>query len=225
MLALQGPQAEAVMVRHCPAAAKLKFMQSIQTDIGGIGCRLSRCGYTGEDGFEISLPAEHAASLANKLLSNDVVKPIGLGARDTLRLEAGLPLYGQDLDETTTPVEAGLSWTIAKHRRESGGFPGSDIIRMQLTDGAERHLVGLIAEGRAPVRANAALFADEATTDQVGVVTSGGFGPTIGGPIAFGYVDTRHRTPGTRLFANVRGNALALGVSELPFTPRNYKRT
>jgi aminomethyltransferase len=193
----------------------------------GIPCLVSRSGYTGEDGFEISVPAVRAEPFAEALLEQTGVLPIGLGARDSLRLEAGLCLYGNDIDECTTPVEAGLSWAIQKARRRggarAGGFPGAETILHQLVNGAPRRRVGLRAEGRAPVRAGATLHADEAG-DPLGRVTSGVFGPTIDGPVAMGYVPAAHAAPGTRLFAEVRSKRLPVTVAEMPFVAPGYKR-
>jgi aminomethyltransferase len=192
----------------------------------GIACVVSRSGYTGEDGFEISVPGAAADALARKLLDNDAVAPIGLGARDSLRLEAGLCLYGHELTRQTTPVEAGLTWTIAKARRPSGqragGFPGDERILRQVVEGASRRLVGLRPRGRAPVRAGAELTDDDGGS--LGTVTSGGFGPTVGGPVAMGYVGSEYRKPGTIVQAVVRGKQLPTEVVRLPFVERRYYR-
>jgi aminomethyltransferase len=194
----------------------------------GFDCFVSRSGYTGEDGFEISVPAEHAEALAQALLENSDVLPIGLGARDSLRLEAGLCLYGHDIDTTTTPVEGALEWSIQKSRRNggarAGGFPGADQILKQLDNGAPRRRVGLRAEGRAPVREGASLFADTAASDAIGKVTSGGFGPSLNAPVAMGYLPTSVATIGTTVFAEVRGQRLPLQVAPMPFVPNTYKR-
>jgi aminomethyltransferase len=226
LLALQGPAASEVMRALSPALDALPFMTSEDADVAGIPCGVSRSGYTGEDGFEISVAAEDAEKLARKLLANPAVAPVGLGARDSLRLEAGLCLYGQDLNRDTTPVEAGLAWTISKVRRRdgarAGGFPGEERILAQLGDGPSRRLVGLRPKGRAPVRAGAILV--DADGESIGTVTSGGFGPTVGGPVAMGYVGSEHRTPGTVVQALVRGKQLATEVVPLPFVERRYYR-
>jgi aminomethyltransferase len=206
----------------------MRFMDAGPHEVAGIGCFVSRSGYTGEDGFEISVPAGQAERLAKKLLENSDVLPIGLGARDSLRLEAGLCLYGHDIDTTTTPVEGALEWSIQKSRRKggarSGGFAGADKILHQLENGAPRRRVGLRPEGRAPVREGAALFADEASAESVGTVTSGGFGPSLNAPVAMGYVPSARAAPGTQIFAEVRGQRLPLKVAPTPFVPNTYKR-
>ena len=184
LLALQGPKAEEVLAKLEPAVRDLKFMHDMDATIAGVGVHISRSGYTGEDGFEISLPDRHAAKLWNLLLSDPLVKPIGLGARDSLRLEGGLCLYGHELDETTSPVEAGLIWSISKRRRAEGGFIGASRVQRELAVGAARTRVGLRPEGRAPARDGTVITDMEGR--QIGVVTSGGFGPTVGGPIAMG---------------------------------------
>jgi aminomethyltransferase len=227
LLALQGPKAEAVLAKFCADAPAMRFMDARAHRVDGIDCFVSRSGYTGEDGFEISVAADHAEALAAALLDNKDVLPIGLGARDSLRLEAGLCLYGHDMDATTTPVEAGLQWSIQRSRREAGkrpgGFPGADVILRQFA-GVSRCRVGLEPEGRAPVREGAKLFADDTSPDPIGVVTSGGFGPSVNAPVAMGYVPAAHRADGSRLFAEVRGQRLAVRVKDLPFVPHNYKR-
>jgi aminomethyltransferase len=191
-------------------------------------CTVSRSGYTGEDGFEISLPASHAETVARKLLEDSDVAMIGLGARDSLRLEAGLCLYGSDLDATTTPVEAGLEWSIQKVRRtggsREGNFPGAQKILHQLANGAPRRRVGLRPEGRAPVRHGAQLFSDQDATDAIGVVTSGGFGPSVNAPVAMGYVTQADEPAGGRIYADLRGTRVPLRLSALPFVPTTYKR-
>jgi aminomethyltransferase len=196
--------------------------------IGGIDCFVSRSGYTGEDGFEISVPAGHAESLAKILLANSDVLPIGLGARDSLRLEAGLCLYGHDIDASTTPVEAALDWSIQKSRRRggarAGGFPGADKVLDQLDRGAPRRRLGLKPDGRAPVREGASLFADETSSEQIGAVTSGGFGPSINAPVAMGYLPASLATPGSPVFAELRGQRLPLRVAPTPFVANTYKR-
>jgi len=228
LLALQGPKAERALATLCPDAPLMRFMDAGPHEVDGFACFVSRSGYTGEDGFEISVPAERAERLANKLLENADVLPIGLGARDSLRLEAGLCLYGHDIDTTTTPVEAALEWSIQKSRRtggaRSGGFLGAEEILAQLEKGAPRRRIGLRPEGRAPVREGAALFADEASTEPIGRVTSGGFGPSLNAPVAMGYLPASLAAPGTQVFAEVRGQRLPLKVATTPFVPNTYKR-
>jgi aminomethyltransferase len=228
LIALQGPKAEAALTKICADAAAMKFMDAGPRRVAGYDCFVSRSGYTGEDGFEISVPAVHAEALATALLENSDVLPIGLGARDSLRLEAGLCLYGHDIDATTTPVEGALEWSIQKSRRHggarAGGFPGADKILAQLENGAPRRRVGLRPEGRAPVREGAALFADAASTEAVGKVTSGGFGPSLNAPVAMGYLPSSLAAIGTSVFAEVRGQRLPLKVASMPFVPNTYKR-
>ena len=226
LLALQGPAARDVLVTMAPETADMTFMTMTQLELAGIPCGLSCSGYSGEDGFEISVADGDAERLAKMLLANDAVAPVGLGARDSLRLEAGLSLYGQDLDEHTTPVEAGLTWTIARVRRSggerAGGFPGEERIFAQLADGASRRLVGLRPQGRAPVRAGADLLDTDGTA--IGSVTSGGFGPTLGAPVAMGYVASDHGKSGTIVQAVVRARHLPTEVVRLPFVERRYYR-
>jgi aminomethyltransferase len=227
LLALQGPKAESVLAKFCGDAPAMRFMDAGPRRVDGVDCFVSRSGYTGEDGFEISVPADHAEALAAALLDDSDVLPIGLGARDSLRLEAGLCLYGHDIDSTTTPIEAGLAWSIQRSRRDvgkrPGGFLGADVILNQFA-GVSRCRVGLRPEGRAPVREGAKLFADDMSPDAIGVVTSGGFGPSVNAPVAMGYVPATHPADGTRLFAEVRGQRLAVRVKDLPFVSHNYKR-
>src|SRR3954447_18648827 len=196
LIALQGPKAESVLAKLAPCISAMKFMDTGLRRVGDFDCFVSRSGYTGEDGFEISVPAEDAEALVTALLENSEVLPIGLGARDSLRLEAGLCLYGHDIDTTTTPVEAALEWSVQKIRRNggarAGGFPGADKILEQFDKGAARRRVGLRAEGRAPVREGAKLYADATSQDAIGTVTSGGFGPSLNAPVAMGYVPTTH---------------------------------
>jgi aminomethyltransferase len=228
LIALQGPKAESVLGKHAAGLSAMTFMDAGPRKVMGFDCFVSRSGYTGEDGFEISVPAKDAEALASALLDDPAVLPIGLGARDSLRLEAGLCLYGHDIDTTTTPVEANLNWSIQKSRRtggaRAGGFPGADIILKQLAGGASRKRVGIKPEGRAPVRENAPLFADETSTASIGTVTSGGFGPSVNGPVAMGYLPTPQAANGTLLFAEVRGQRLPVRVAPLPFSPHTYKR-
>lgn len=226
LLALQGPAGVKVMAQLAPEAADLVFMRGCDVSIDGVSCYVTRSGYTGEDGFEISVPADFAEALARKLLAFDDVHAIGLGARDSLRLEAGLCLYGHDLDETTTPVEASLLWSISKTRRpdgeRAGGFPGDSIIFSQIADGPTRKRVGLKVEGRAPVREGAEIV--NGGGDKVGVVTSGGFGPSLESPIAMGYVDSEYASLGSQLNALVRGKLRPVSVVKMPFVPQRYFR-
>jgi aminomethyltransferase len=228
LLALQGPLAETVLMQWCPGVASTRFMDVRGVSILGMDCIVSRSGYTGEDGFEISVPTSGAEFLARKLLENPKVAPIGLGARDSLRLEAGLCLYGCDLDANTTPVEAGLEWAIQKGRRRGGaregGFPGADVILQQLAEGSARQRVGLRSKDRTPVRGGCKLYQDEEATTPVGQVTSGGFGPSVNAPVAMGYVVSAESRPGNTLLAEVRGKRVPVAVSELPFVQLNYKR-
>jgi len=229
LLALQGPAAEAVLTRLAPSSASMRFMDIRPVSIAGASCLISRSGYTGEDGFEISVPARDAEKLARALLRDAAVLPIGLGARDSLRIEAGLCLYGLDIDESTTPVEAGLEWAIQKVRRRggarAGNFPGADVLLEQLEGGAPRYRVGLKPRERTPVRTRVLLYADASTSQSVGTVTSGTFGPSAAGPVAMGYVPSSLSVLKTLLFADVRGNRLPVEVTELPFVPHRYKRT
>lgn len=222
LLALQGPQAQAVLAPLSPRAAELGFMGVVATRVGPFECHISRSGYTGEDGFEISVATSEAVDLARLLLAQEGVQPIGLGARDSLRLEAGLCLYGHELDETTSPVEAGLVWSIQKRRREEGGFPGAERIQRELREGPARLRVGIRPEGRAPAREGTEILG--AAGDPVGIVTSGGFGPTVNGPIALGYVASTHAQPGTPVTLLVRGKPLPARVAPLPFVPNRYVR-
>lgn len=222
LLALQGPKAEAVLTRLCPVAARLAFMETAQTVVAGVSAHVSRSGYTGEDGYEISIADQDAPAVWDRLLSDPAVKPIGLGARDSLRLEAGLCLYGHDINEETSSVEAGLSWSIQRRRREEGGFPGETRIRAELAEGPLRLRIGLRLEGRAPAREGAEIVTPDGTL--VGEVTSGGFGPSVNGPVAMGYVARDFAKIGTRLDLMVRGKPLAASVVPFPFVPNGYKR-
>ena len=228
LIALQGPKAESVLARFCAEAPAMRFMDAGPRRVDGIDCFVSRSGYTGDDGFEISVPADRAAALTRTLLASSDVLPIGLGARDSLRLEAGLCLYGHDIDTSTTPVEGALEWSIQKSRRNggarAGGFPGAETILAQLEKGAPRRRVGLRPEGRAPVREAAALFADGTSTEQIGAVTSGGFGPSLNAPVAMGYLPMAHAASGGLVFAELRGQRLPLRVAAMPFVPNTYKR-
>ena len=222
LLALQGPRAAEVIAKLAPKAADLGFMTESSETIGGVDCAISRSGYTGEDGFEISMPGHSAETVARALLADPAVLPIGLGARDSLRLEAGLPLYGHDIDEMTSPVEADLVFAISKRRREDGGFLGADRILRELRDGPSRKRVGLTVEGKAPAREGAEIC--DGSGRSVGVVTSGGFGATVGGPIAMGYVETALSEPGTQLTLVVRDKRIPAMVTALPFVPHRYFR-
>jgi aminomethyltransferase len=228
LIALQGPRAESVLTKFCTEAAAMRFMDAGPRRLGGVECFISRSGYTGEDGFEISVPAEAAERLAKQLLDDTDVLPVGLGARDSLRLEAGLCLYGHDIDTTTTPVEGALEWSIQKSRRKggarAGGFPGADLILAQFEQGTPRRRVGLRPEGRAPVREGAPLFADAVSSEQIGAVTSGGFGPSLNAPVAMGYLPSPRATPGGLVFAELRGQRLPLRIAPMPFVPNTYKR-
>lgn len=228
LMALQGPRAADVLEAFCENAKALTFMTATSAEFtladgSVIDCHVSRSGYTGEDGFEISVAADNAEAVARTLLAHESVKPIGLGARDSLRLEAGLPLYGNDLDETTSPVEAALTFAIAKARREQGGFPGSDRILNELREGPERLRVGLRPQGRAPVREGADILSPRGET--IGNVTSGGFGPTVGGPVAMGYVDSAHAEAGVPVQLSGRRGPEPAHVVSLPFIPHRYVRT
>ena len=226
LLALQGPAAAAVMARIAPETADMVFMDWRPMLIDGIDCFIGRAGYTGEDGFEISVPAEQAEAFARRLLAEDEVEAIGLGARDSLRLEAGLCLYGHDLDPSTSPVEGSLLWAMQKVRRadgeRAGGFPGADIIFKHLAEGVTRKRVGLLIQGRAPVREGAELQDGKGNT--IGTVTSGGFGPTLEAPVAMGYVATEFAKLGTELIAIVRNREIPVTVAKMPMVPQRYHR-
>ena len=222
LMALQGPSAEAVLAKLAPETAALPFMMSADVQIDGIWCHVSRSGYTGEDGFEISCHGKDAPILWNRLLADPEVKAIGLGARDSLRLEAGLCLYGHDIDTTTSPIEAGLIWSIQKRRREEGGFPGAERVQREIRDGAARVRVGVRPEGRAPAREGTVITTPDGR--EVGIVTSGGFGPTVNGPVAMGYVTKDASAIGTDLHLIVRGKPLPAKVAAMPFAPHRYKR-
>ena len=222
LLALQGPEAVTVMARLSPKAAALPFMGIAEVSLDGIDCLVSRSGYTGEDGFEISVPASHAEALADTLISHPEVVPIGLGARDSLRLEAGLCLYGNDIDELTSPIEAGLTWVIGKRRKLNWDFPGGLAMRDQLDAGVSRRRVGIRPDGRAPARGQTTIVADDGT--EAGIITSGGFGPSVNGPVAMGYVRKDLAADGTKLNLIVRGKTIPATVVPLPFTPHRYIR-
>jgi len=229
LIALQGPDAEAALSVLAPEAAEMRFMDVADVALLGVSCIVARAGYTGEDGFEISVPAARAVALAEALLRDARVRPVGLGARDSLRLESGLCLYGHDIDAATTPAQGALEWAIQKVRRSggarAGGFPGAEVILPELETGASRRRVGLRPEGRAPIREGAVLFAAETGGEPVGQVTSGGFGPTVNAPVAMGFVPTALSIADTPLFAEVRGKRLPVFVSPLPFITQRYKRT
>jgi aminomethyltransferase len=222
LLALQGPAAAAVMSGLAPKSAALGFMQASSGELGGIDCHISRSGYTGEDGFEISIPAGRAVEAAKLLLADPRVQPIGLGARDSLRLEAGLCLYGHDIDLTTSPIEAGLAWSIQKRRRAGGGFPGAARIQSELKDGPKRSRVGIRPDGRAPAREGVEIH--DAGGTRIGSITSGGFGPTVNGPIAMGYVGATFAKLDTPVQLMVRGKPLPARIARLPFAPHRYHR-
>lgn len=222
LLALQGPKAEAVLAGLAPSLADLKFMYSTAASIGGMAVQVSRSGYTGEDGFEISAADADAVRLWQLLLDNPMVRPIGLGARDSLRLEAGLCLYGHDIDETTSPVEADLVWSIAKRRRSEGGFIGAARVQRELAAGPRRRRVGIKPESRAPARECTPVTARDGRP--IGAITSGGFGPTVNGPVAMGYVESAAALPGTAVQLVVRDKPMPATVIKLPFVPNNFKR-
>ena len=222
LLALQGRRAAAVMQKIAPDSSTMKFMTGRPLTVGGMQCFVTRSGYTGEDGFEISVPGGEADNLARKLLGDMEVKPIGLGARDSLRLEAGLCLYGNDITVTTTPVEASLVWAIQKRRREQGGFPGAGIVQRQLAEGPPRKRVGILPEGKAPARAHTEIANEHG--EIIGEITSGGFGPSVRGPVAMGYVRADLAKVDTPLQLMVRGKALPAKVAAMPFAPHRYHR-
>lgn len=226
LLALQGPQAEGVLAKLHAGVTEWRFMQGRCVELAGARCFVTRSGYTGEDGFEISVPAAHAQDLARALLADGRVKPIGLGARDTLRLEAGLCLYGHDIDTTTSPVEAGLQWAIQKVRRpggeRAGGYPGAQRISREFTEGVRRKRVGLLGQERAPVREGVVLQDAQGTV--IGRVTSGTLGPTVNQPVAMAWLDAAHAAAGTVVQAEVRGRRLPMTVVTLPFVPHRYRR-
>lgn len=228
LLALQGPAAEAALAALNPAVADMKFMDVGIYDLNGAECWISRSGYTGEDGYEISVPNDAAEGLARALLADERVLPIGLGARDSLRLEGGMCLYGHDIDETTSPVEAALTWGIQKIRRtggdREGGFPGAERILAELENGAPRARVGLKPQTRAPMREGVELYATDNGGAPIGKVTSGGFGPSVEGPVAMGYVATENADTGTVLYGDVRGKRMAVEVVALPFVAAQFKR-
>jgi aminomethyltransferase len=222
LLALQGPAAASVLSRLISGVAELSFLTAAEITVNGRHLLVTRSGYTGEDGFEISLPASESEGFARRLIAEPEVLLIGLGARDSLRLEAGLCLYGHDIGEGTTPIEADLAWTIGKRRRAEGGFPGAAIVLRQLAEGAPRKRVGIRPEGRAPAREDTEI--GDRAGNTVGHVTSGGFGPSVGGPVAMGYVASTHAAEGTALELLVRGVPRPARVTGLPFIPTRYYR-
>ena len=221
LIAVQGPTARAEVGALCPEAADMAFMTSRMAVLAGVPVRISCLGYTGEDGFEISVPSDRATEVAEALLARGVA-PAGLGARDSLRLEAGLCLYGNDIDETTSPIEAGLGWSVPKRRREAGDFPGAARIVAEAANGPARKLVGLRPEGRAPARAGTEILDTDGTA--LGTVTSGGFSPTLGAPISMGYVPSSAAAPGTPVTLSIRGKSHPATIVALPFVPHRYKR-
>jgi aminomethyltransferase len=221
LFALQGPKAQKVLAAYFPDCAGLKFMESRRLELDGETCTVSRCGYTGEDGFEVLASAKVGTELVRLLLDDPCVRPIGLGARDSLRLEAGLCLYGHDLSPEISPVEADLAWVIQKRRREAGDFPGSERILGELKNGPKRRRVGIRPLERAPAREGTEVFYGD---NVIGTVTSGGFGPSVDHPVAMGYVDTAHAAPGTKVDLMVRGKARPAEIADLPFIPARYKR-
>ena len=221
LLALQGPDATWVMARLAPAATHLNFMTAAPMDVAGVRCLVTRSGYTGEDGFEISVPNTHAETLARALLGQPEVAPVGLGARDSLRLEAGLCLYGHDIDDTSTPVEASLAWALSKSRRD--GFPGAAVILEQMENGAPRRRVGILPEGKLPLREGTVLLNDDQIA--VGKITSGSFGASVGGPVAMGYVEAAWANLGSRVQAMVRGKSIRCQIVKLPFVQHRYFRS
>ncbi|MGR3617410.1 MAG: glycine cleavage system aminomethyltransferase GcvT [Paracoccaceae bacterium] len=222
LIAVQGPSAEDVVGAVCPESRDMKFMETIQADILGATCRVSRLGYTGEDGYEISIPEDRTEDVARAFLAHEDCEPAGLGARDSLRLEAGLCLYGNDIDQTTSPIEASLNWAIQKRRKEEGGFPGAARIQKELAEGAAKKLVGIKPEGRAPARQHVEIQCTNGNT--IGEITSGGFGPTVGGPVAMGYVSAGHGEPGEKVNLIIRGKVQPAEIVSLPFVQQNYKR-
>ena len=226
LIALQGPKAVDVLSSFAPQVADMAFMSSLDLPVSVEGedlwMHVSRSGYTGEDGYELAIKSKDVGTFWQALLAHQDVEAIGLGARDSLRLEAGLCLYGHDIDESTTPVEANLTWSIGKRRRQQGGFPGADRVLSQLVKGTEKKLMGIRPEGRAPAREGTKIFTLEG--DEIGIITSGGFGPSVGGPVAMGYVKTEFSKAGTPLHLEVRGKRLPAKVEQLPFVPHNFFR-
>ncbi|UTW54894.1 glycine cleavage system aminomethyltransferase GcvT [Kordiimonas sp. SCSIO 12610] len=222
LIALQGPKAESVLAKLAPEVADLSFMEATMVTLEGVVCWVSRSGYTGEDGYEISVPSDEADAFAKRLLKDEDVELIGLGARDSLRLEAGLCLSGHDFDGSITPVGASVTFALGKKRREAGDFVGSERILSELSNGADNVRVGILPEGRAPAREGTVIA--DVDGNEIGKVTSGGFGPTLGAPVAMGYVPTAFAENGTEIYLLVRGKSLAAKVAGTPFVPQRYKR-
>lgn len=222
LLALQGPQAVEVLSRLNPVVQAMNFRMGATLALGKFEAFVTRSGYTGEDGFEISVPNDQVEELARWLIAQPEVKPIGLGARDSLRLEAGLCLYGHDIDTSTTPIEAGLAWSISKRRRAEGGYPGAEVVKRQLAEGVKRKLVGIQPDGRAPAREGTEIFDEKG--EKLGTVTSGGFGPSVDAPVAMGYVASERAKAGTPLSLMVRGKPLPAKVCTLPFITKRYAK-
>jgi aminomethyltransferase len=222
LIAIQGPAAEGIVSAAAPVAADLKFMESAVADLFGAECRISRLGYTGEDGYEISIPTDRVVDITREFLKHDDLELAGLGARDSLRLEAGLCLYGNDIDNSTSPVEANLNWAMQKRRREEGGFPGAERIQRELAEGPSRKLVGIKPEGRAPARRGVEVADKDGNI--IGSISSGGFGPTYGGPVSMGYIAAEFAEPGTAVNLLIRGKAMPATIIKLPFVQQNYKR-
>jgi len=222
LIALQGPASEAIMAAHCDNTAQMDFMDAVASRFDDIDIHVSRSGYTGEDGYEISVANDKVCQVADSLLAHDEVMLIGLGARDSLRLEAGLCLYGHDIDDQTSPIEAGLLWSIGKRRREQGGFIGAERILREIAEKPSRRRVGIKPLGRAPARDGTEIQSMEGSS--IGTITSGGFGPSVGGPVAMGYVSADHAKAGTRVQLIVRGKGLDAEITRMPFAPHNFKR-
>ena len=222
LIALQGPKAADVVSQYIPEAATMPFMSSLDTPLNGMWCHISRSGYTGEDGYEIAVKHTDVEAMCKLFLSHDAVEFIGLGARDSLRLEAGLCLYGHDIDKTTSPIEAGLIWSIQKHRREEGGFLGAERVQKDIAERPPRRRVGIQPEGRAPAREGTII--QNMDGKDIGVITSGGFGPSVEGPVAMGYVKRRYSRVGTDINLLIRGKAKPAKIIKLPFVPNNFYR-
>ncbi len=222
LIAFQGPKAASLLAGLVPDIDTMPFMSMRHGIISGVSCLISRSGYTGEDGYEISLPEGDATSITSQLLTLSGVEAVGLGARDSLRLEAGLCLYGHDIDTTTSPIEAGLLWSIGKRRRIEGGFPGAERVQREIAEGPSRRRVGLRPDGRAPAREGTKIL--DMDGNPIGVITSGGFSPTLGGPIAMGYVETGFHTAGTKIQLFLRGKTLPAEICKMPFVPQRYYR-
>ncbi len=228
LIALQGPASETVLSEFNSQISAMKFMDIETLSIAGAECWISRSGYTGEDGFEISIPSSAAEAITRSILSKQEVEFIGLGARDSLRLEAGLCLYGHDIDEETTPVEASLTWAIQKARRTNGeranGFLGDEIITQQLDTGTYRKRVGFLPQTRAPMREGVEIYETESSKEVIGKITSGGYGPTVGHPVAMGYINSEYVDSNDNLFGELRGKRVPVKIAKLPFVPLNFKR-